>query len=137
MTIRLGGSANLLAERPSRWLALALVLSLFPTGFVAQTSRYALNPGDVLAISVWKEEGLEREVFKLAEELRTQGISAVYDLDRKSVKAQMKAANKGGHRYAVILGSAELERGAVQVKDLEAGEQNEVPRAALVETLAG
>jgi histidyl-tRNA synthetase len=80
-------------------------------------------------------EGLEREVFALAEELRAGEISAIYDVERRSLKAQMKLAGKGGHRYAVVLGGDELARGSVQLKDLELGEQHELPRSGLVARL--
>ncbi len=76
-------------------------------------------------------EGLEGEVFRLAEELRAAGVSVLYDVEKKSVKSQMKAAGGGGHRFALLLGEDELERGVVQVKDLAAKEQQEVARAAL------
>jgi histidyl-tRNA synthetase len=77
----------------------------------------------------------ERQVFQLAEELRTAGISCVYDVEARSLKAQMKLAGKGGHRYAVLLGTDELARGSVQLKDLELGEQHELPRTELVARL--
>ena len=77
-------------------------------------------------------DGLEREVFALAEQLRAAGISAVYDVERRSLKAQMKLAGKGGHAFAVLLGGDELARGSVQLKDLRNGEQHELPRAELI-----
>ena len=82
-------------------------------------------------------DGLEREVFLLAEELRRGGVSAVYDTEGKSVKSQMKSAGKGGHRLAVVLGPDELERGVVQLKDLEAKEQHEVVRGELIAAALG
>jgi len=81
-------------------------------------------------------EGLEREVFLLAEELRARGVSVLYDVEGKSLKAQMKTANAGGHRHALLLGPDELERGVVQVKDLGSGEQREVARADVASVLA-
>jgi histidyl-tRNA synthetase len=80
--------------------------------------------------------GLEAAVFALAEELRRAGVSVVYDVEAKSLKAQMKAANAGGHRFALVLGPNEMERGTLQVKDLVAGEQEEVPRAEVPDALA-
>jgi histidyl-tRNA synthetase len=80
-------------------------------------------------------EGLEAEVFRLAEELRKAGVSAIYDVEQRSLKAQMKLAGKGGHRFAVVLGGDELARGSVQLKDLELGEQHELPRSELVARL--
>jgi histidyl-tRNA synthetase len=81
-------------------------------------------------------DGLDAEVFRLAEELRAAGVSAVYDVERRSLKAQMKLASKGGHAFAVILGGEELERGTAQLKDLAQGKQEELSRQALIARLA-
>ncbi len=80
-------------------------------------------------------DGLEREVFRLCEELRAAGVSAVYDAEQRSLKAQMKLAGKGKHRFAVLLGGDEFARGTVQLKDLANGEQHELARAELVARL--
>ena len=84
------------------------------------------------AYVVAASEALGSEVFLLAEELRRAGIAAVYDLDGRTVKNQMKVANRGGHRFAIILGTREHEGGIVQLKDMHAGKQDEVPRGDLV-----
>jgi histidyl-tRNA synthetase len=97
-------------------------LGLTPGGVATAPAAYVVQAGD----------GLEQEVFLLAEELRAGGVGAVYDTEGKNVKAQMKAAGKGGHRIAAVLGPEELERGAVQLKDLGTGEQREVARAEVV-----
>jgi histidyl-tRNA synthetase len=77
------------------------------------------------------DAAMRREALRVADELRAAGISAIYDVDGRSFKAQLKALGKGGHRLAVILGEDELGRGVVQLKDLEAREQLEVARAEL------
>jgi len=87
------------------------------------------------AYVVTASEALTSEVFLLAEELRAVGISTVYDLDGRSVKNQMKVANRGGHRFAVILGTREHEGGVVQLKDMHAGVQDEVPRDRLAKEM--
>ncbi len=96
-------------------------------------------PGQAAAVFVVAAGGgLEREVFRLAEELRRAGIAAIYAVDRSAgVKAQMKDAGRGGHRFAVILGPDELARGSAQLKDLGTGEQRELPRNELCEALRG
>jgi histidyl-tRNA synthetase len=48
----------------------------------------------------------------------------------------MKRANKINARAAVILGETELARELAAVRDLDSGEQEEVPLAALAEHLA-
>lgn len=67
--------------------------------------------------------------------LRKSGIKADCDTVERSVKAQMKYANKIGAKYSVILGDSELESGKVQLKEMETGEAEEVAVADLVEIL--
>ena len=47
----------------------------------------------------------------------------------------MDRANKANARFALILGEDEAARGAVTVKDLDTGHQEEVPLTAVVERL--
>jgi len=68
----------------------------------------------------------------LVEALRTEGFAVDRAYGGRSVKAQWKAADRSGARVAVMVGRDELTRDAVAVKDLASGEQEEVPRAALV-----
>jgi histidyl-tRNA synthetase len=75
-------------------------------------------------------------VFQLAEELRAAGVGAVYDLEGRGLKAQMRAAGRGGQRLAILVGSDELARGVVTLKDLGRREQREVERGSLVEAVA-
>jgi histidyl-tRNA synthetase len=59
---------------------------------------------------------------KLANDLRHAGIAAVTDLANRSVKAQMKYADKIKARCAVVLGATELEQNACTVKNMQTGE---------------
>lgn len=74
-----------------------------------------------------------RGAFTLTQELRLSGIVCQMDVDGRSLKAQMRQADRSRSRYAVILGSAELAKGAASVKDLSASDasQAEVPLAEL------
>ncbi|HEY7438428.1 MAG TPA: histidine--tRNA ligase [Acidimicrobiia bacterium] len=65
-------------------------------------------------------------------ELRAAGLGADRAYGGRSLKAQMKAADRSGARFAVVLGKAEMAAGAVGVRDLESGEQVDVPRAEVV-----
>ena len=44
----------------------------------------------------------------------------------RSVKAQMKYANKIGAKYTMVLGDSELEGGTAKLKDMESGEEKEI-----------
>jgi len=65
----------------------------------------------------------EDAVQKLILDLRRRGISAEQDLCRRSLKAQMKYADKIGARYTMVVGTDELAQGTVQLKNMKTGEQ--------------
>ncbi len=75
--------------------------------------------------------------LEAVEELRSSGISAGRAYDGRSMKAQMKAANRSGAEIAVIIGSQEVEAGTVAVRTLRDGDrsgdqQQQVDRRDLV-----
>ena len=72
------------------------------------------------------------EVAALLSELRETGLSADRAYGGRSLRAQTKSADRAGARYVVLLGRAEMEKGAVAVRDMESGEQVEVPRSRVV-----
>ena len=65
------------------------------------------------------------EALRLIMQLRSEGITVETDYLGKSVKAQMKYANKIGARYVVIIGENELESGKVKVKNMLEGYETE------------
>jgi histidyl-tRNA synthetase len=87
---------------------------------------------------VWPEElldcyliGLDNEsrtlLVHLASEMRSKDISVDLDYAGRSMKAQMREANKLNARYVVIVGESERESGAAVVKDMSKGSQDAVP----------
>ncbi len=65
-------------------------------------------------------------VMQTAMNLRSEGIPADFDTLRRSLKAQMREANRLRCVYAVIIGEDEMEKGVTQVKDLSSGDQKTV-----------
>ncbi len=59
---------------------------------------------------------------RLVNDLRLSGISAQTDVCGRSLKAQMKYADKIGAVYTAVLGDSELESGEISVKRMEGGE---------------
>jgi histidyl-tRNA synthetase len=72
---------------------------------------------------------------QLTGNLRTQGLSTDISFDSRSMKAAMKAADRCGARFAVIIGEDEVASGTVVIKDLESGEQQSVPLDLCSQTL--
>ena len=71
--------------------------------------------------------------YRIVDELRRKGCIVETDYMDRSVKAQMKYANKLGARRTAIIGTQELEENRVSVKDMETGEQTEVALDALAD----
>ncbi len=63
---------------------------------------------------------------KLVYGLRSIGVSAEMDLLSRSVKAQMKYADKLGAEYSVVLGDDEIEKGKASFKNMKTGEATEI-----------
>lgn len=76
----------------------------------------------------------EARALGIARGLRRRGV-AVEQEYRGNMKRRMQRANKLNARAAVILGDDELAKGVVQLKDLDSGEQREVPLDRLAEAL--
>ncbi len=78
------------------------------------------------------------EAVEVTAALRAAGLSADRAYDGRSMKAQMKLANRSGASHAVIVGPDELASGTVVVKPMsrDSGEQRVVARSELVGHLA-
>ena len=63
-------------------------------------------------------ENAKAKATQIVDNLRSCGIKAETDLMNRSVKAQMKYANKIGVEYVVVIGDSELESGVVEIKDM-------------------
>jgi histidyl-tRNA synthetase len=76
---------------------------------------------DVYVVAVGEEA--QKETRNLARQLREAGLSANYDLDFKSLKAQLKNADRMQARFAALLGENELAQNAAALRNLETGQQ--------------
>ncbi len=65
--------------------------------------------------------------------LRGSGVAADMDYTGRSLKAQMKIADKLGARYVVILGEDEIAQGVAALRDMVTSEQQTVPLSQLAD----
>jgi histidyl-tRNA synthetase len=65
-------------------------------------------------------------------QLRAAGISADCDFVGRSLKAQMREANRQNARFALLVGDNELAAGTVSLKDMDAGGQEELHLSAAI-----
>lgn len=71
-------------------------------------------------------EAAQLVAFRLLTELRAAGLKANMDYAGRSMKAQMKQANKFNARFALIIGDDEVKEACVQLKDMTNSEQQKV-----------
>ena len=70
----------------------------------------------------------------LTHELRSAGVRADRSFDERSLKAQLRAADRSGARLAAIVGPDEAAAGTATVRDLrQGGDQETVARTALLD----
>jgi histidyl-tRNA synthetase len=111
------------------------------TGFGIGMERLALLLGDMQAegqdfyVAVLDENG-STPALTLAQTLRAAGLSGEAGFTKGSMKSRLRAANKSGARWCLLLGTDELAAGEVTVKDLEGGEQERVALADVCAHLA-
>ncbi len=80
-------------------------------------------------------EELQRDAFILLQFLRGNGIAVEKDYMGRSLRAQLKQADRKGVRYAVILGEEEKKRGTLLIRDMVEGTQKEVCQQEAVKYL--
>ena len=111
------------------------------TGFAAGLERIvlALPAGDERSTLdcyvVTVSDDLQADAMRLMRTLRGAGLRCTADFQGRSMKAQMKAANRSAAPFVAILGPDELERGVCTVKQMETGAQEDVALDQLVDAL--
>ena len=80
-------------------------------------------------------EPAQKLAFEWSTALGLKGIGATMEYGNKSLKAQMKQANRLGAERVLIVGESELESGAVVLRDMATKTQREIPVSTIVDTL--
>ncbi len=71
-------------------------------------------------------ERAQVKALAMSERLRALGYYVECDIVGRSLKAQMKYANKLGAKYTLIIGDSEIDVGRAQLRNMEDGSQTEV-----------
>jgi histidyl-tRNA synthetase len=80
---------------------------------------------EVFAVPIGEEA--VAPLFDAVTRWRRAGVRADIAYGGRGLKGAMKAADRSGARYAVVLGERDLAAGVAQVKDLGTGDQTAVP----------
>ncbi len=94
---------------------------------VLEANKYEFpEPGNPKIYLVSAGEEAKKKVIVIANELRMKGIFCETDLLNRSIKAQMKDANRLNAGYVCVIGDDELRSGAVKIKNMAGGDETEI-----------
>jgi len=109
-------------------------------GFACGLERLAMILGQVTSkaldffLAVIDASALTRGQI-IGQHLRDLGFSGLVSFEPKSLKSQLRQANKQQARHCLILGQDELESGTIILKDMQTGEQFAVSQESVDTTL--
>lgn len=72
------------------------------------------------------------KAVEIAKDMRDEGFSCLYDLNKRSLRAQMKYADKLNAKFNIVLGDNEVEEGIAKLKNMDTGEETEIALATFV-----
>lgn len=79
---------------------------------------------DLFIVSMGDKATLK--AVEIAKDMRDEGYSVVYDLNGRSLRAQMKYADKINAKYNVVIGDNEVDTKSAVLKDMTTGEQSNI-----------
>lgn len=106
-----------------------LLLALEKQGLLPEETA---NPS-VFIVSLG--EAAQKVSFTMLQDLRRQYITAEMDGQGKSMKAQLKYANKINAKYVIIIGDDEIAKQEAIIRHMDTSEQERVPFSAISERI--
>ncbi len=76
---------------------------------------------------VCRGEGAQRWAMDRITDIRKQGLSCTMDFSGKSIKAQLKDANRQNSRFAIIVGDSELEQQKFTFRNMQESTEEALP----------
>jgi len=131
---RYDGLSELLGGPPGKGFGFALGIERLVVLLEETLDSRRPRPDVFLA---YLDEGALKESFGLAQELRHQGVFAYIDFQERSLKAQMRLANRLDSRFTCIIGEDEMQSGQFPLKRMEDGHQVTLDREAIASYVKG
>ena len=110
-------------------------LGLDRTLMACEAEKTLIGPEQLLQVYVIDTTGGENSLV-ITDQLRQNGFKVDRSFGDRSMKAQMKAADKSGAKIALIVGEDEVEKGVVTIRDLRGEEgQEEIASDSIIANL--
>lgn len=82
------------------------------------------NTADLFIVALGDKATLK--ALEISKDMRAEGFACLIDLNQRSVRAQMKYANKLGAKFNLVIGDDEVKSGVAKLKDMSTGEESEI-----------
>ena len=123
---RYNGLVEELGGKPTEGIGFAIGLERLILILKKQGLAADVRPNGPAVFIAAVDDAAARIAQRLVFALRQQGICAEQDLCGRSVKAQMKYANKRGAQYTLVLGEDEITQGRAGLKNMQTGEAEDI-----------
>jgi histidyl-tRNA synthetase len=133
---RYDGLSELIGGPPTKGFGFALGMErlvLLLSGRSELSAPYQAPAPDIFLVHL--DAGAFEHNLKLASELRKNGVFAYIDFEGKSVKSQMRQANRLNARFTCVVGESELQTGQLTLKRMTDGAQVTLQRGEITEYL--
>jgi histidyl-tRNA synthetase len=107
-------------------ILLAMEVEKIKPNVARYTDLYVISLGEVA----------KKDSFTIVNDLRRSGFVVEQSFGDRGLKGSMKAADKSGARFVIVVGDAEINSGSVELKNMATGESDSVTLSALATTLA-
>jgi len=131
---RYDGLAEELGGPPTPAIGFAIGLERVVGSLAVEEPSAPLPPFAGIFMTTLGEEAF-RSGLLLMQELRQKGLKADISFEGRSLKGQLRQANKERFRYCLILGDEELQRHEAILRDMAKGEQERIPLSQVMERL--
>lgn len=118
-------------DLPAVGVAMGIERALIVMGL--EPGAYRRNPLDVYVVAASPDQ--VPAAGALVRSLRSAGMSATWDLDKKTLKAQLKQADRLQAAFAAILGEEEAAARQISVRDMKSSEQHRVSDSEIISFL--
>lgn len=82
------------------------------------------NKADLFIVAMGDKATLK--ALEISKDMRAEGFSCLMDLNQRSVRAQMKYANKLGAKFNLVIGDNEVDSKTAMLKNMATGEESEI-----------
>lgn len=133
---RYDGLAEALGGPPTPGVGFGMGIERLVTTLASIGEKAERDRSHALYIAL-PDPSLGPSLLPLAGELRGQGVEVEVDLTGRSLKAQIREADRGGYGRVAIYGPEEAREGVMTLRNMRDGIQTTVAAAALADALSG